>query len=58
MFGGLWKLDCYYEMIGDLKEIEVVSPETLLKVRASFQNRIQACVASNGAHMPDIVFKT
>ena len=28
------------------------------KVRESFQKRIQAWVTSNGAHMPDIFFKT
>jgi len=51
-----------YGKIDDLKdsirqEIEAISPETLRKVRASFQNCIQACMDSNGAHMPKIVFK-
>ena len=48
-----------YENIDDFRqEMEAISPETLRKVRASFRNRIQACMDSNGAHMPEIVFKT
>lgn len=38
--------------------IEEISPETLCKLHASFQNCIQACVTSKGGHMPEIVFKT
>ena len=43
------------------QEIEAISPEMLRndrnKVRANFQNRIQAYMDSNGAYMTDIVFK-
>ena len=52
-----------YKNIDDLKEsirheIEAIYPEMLRKVRSSFRNRIQACMDNNGAHIPDIVFKT
>ena len=51
-----------YEIIYDLKEsimqeIEAISPE-ILRDFVSFQNRIQASMVSNGAQMPEIVFKT
>ena len=52
-----------YEKKDDLKvsirqELEAISSEALRKVLASFGNRILACVDKNGAHMPEIVFKT
>ena len=39
------------------REIESISPETLSKVRRSFENRLAFCVASNGSRMAEIVFK-
>ena len=58
-----WVFFVSYKKIDDLKdsirlEIEAISPEAMREVWTSFQNRIQDYITSNGAHMPDIVFKT
>ncbi|KAJ4431879.1 hypothetical protein ANN_20485 [Periplaneta americana] len=49
--------------IEDLKtaireEIADVTPETLWRVMAGVQGRLQQCIDANGGHLKDIIFKT
>ncbi|KAJ4434519.1 hypothetical protein ANN_23081 [Periplaneta americana] len=49
--------------IEDLKtaireEIADVTPETLRRVMAGVQGRLQQCIDANGGHLKDIIFKT
>jgi len=40
------------------KEIDSIPPELTRRVTKSFRERLQQCVANDGCHMSDLIFKT
>ena len=52
-----------HETIDDLKdairkEVALIPPSMLHKVRENFEKRLESCMANNGAHMPDVIFES
>ena len=40
------------------QEIDTILPELTRRVMKNFRERLQQCVANNGRHMSDLIFKT